>query len=355
MILLRCALKPSLGELVSHEHFHAALGVVFVGPATNWLAFDEGGNLAVVVVGDARVVHGIAPVLKIDQTAPATAARTAIKTMTTRSRAEAAATEVERVSSGCVVIVRPCESAASLDQYRKYFLDCLDQIRKFRYLWIMKRNERGTIYITRGHKTRPDLIRIGYTSKTIRLRLLSLTVLTGERFEVVGSVPGSIHDETYLHWVLRPSSYKTGKRTWYRRTPTLLDLVQKILSPGFKWSQLPPLRLEDGCYIEEEDVKGSDAMMGNICRDNLRLLVQAYGRATGTPVGQISKRFYGNVKFLREFLKGKQSMSIKKFDQVVQTFLKHWPLEADWPHLRVVVFPHPGRKPVPKKKPRPLP
>lgn len=81
--------------------------------------------------------------------------------------------------------------------------------------------------------------------------------------------------------------------------------------------------------------------VSDICRANARAIVTAYRRATGLSVGQVSKKFYGNAGFLAAFLSGKQSMSLKKFDQVVDGIREQWPAEAEWPSVRAIILPRP--------------
>lgn len=84
------------------------------------------------------------------------------------------------------------------------------------------------------------------------------------------------------------------------------------------------------------------------CRTNLSNLVSSYRRATGASVETISRKFYGKRAFLREFLKGKHSISIDKFDAVIAAFHSGWPKGVTWPYLRPAVISTPKRKTVPK-------
>lgn len=85
-------------------------------------------------------------------------------------------------------------------------------------------------------------------------------------------------------------------------------------------------------------------MISTICRDNLKAIAQAYGKATGQSVTAISKEFYGNSAFLPKFFSGTQSISIDKYDNMIGLFLRDWPEDAKWPILRVIVMRGPVKK-----------
>lgn len=83
-------------------------------------------------------------------------------------------------------------------------------------------------------------------------------------------------------------------------------------------------------------------MFAEIGRSNLLKLADAYAKATGMSLSAVSRKFYGNVTFLPEFKKGVQSISLRKFDEVVDKFRAEWPRDAAWPFLRSASIRRPG-------------
>jgi hypothetical protein len=79
-------------------------------------------------------------------------------------------------------------------------------------------------------------------------------------------------------------------------------------------------------------------IISKICADNLLAIADAYGRATGLTLEQVSWKFYGNRDFLRDFRRGKKTISLKKWDHMYRAFAKAWPKGSDWPMMRSVVF-----------------
>ncbi len=77
------------------------------------------------------------------------------------------------------------------------------------------------------------------------------------------------------------------------------------------------------------------------CRDNLRTIIASYRKATGASLSAVSKNFYGNAGFLESFLAGRQSMSIGKFEEVVESIRAEWPDDTPWPSTRAIVIPKP--------------
>lgn len=96
-------------------------------------------------------------------------------------------------------------------------------------------------------------------------------------------------------------------------------------------------------------------MIEQTCRDNLIKVSIAYGKAArsrGKPLNirQVSKRFYGNDAFLDKFRRGDVSMSLKKFDEIIEAFRAQWPKGVKWPLLEVAVIRPPVVSLIPEPK-----
>jgi hypothetical protein len=79
-------------------------------------------------------------------------------------------------------------------------------------------------------------------------------------------------------------------------------------------------------------------MISDTLKKNLLAIAAAYARATGATPGQMSFRFYGNTLFFDEFKRGKRSISLDKFDEMVAQFAAEWPDGAQWPDLPPAVI-----------------
>ena len=84
-------------------------------------------------------------------------------------------------------------------------------------------------------------------------------------------------------------------------------------------------------------------MIAQTARENLTKLAAAYAKATGTTMVQVSKKFYGNQGFFEGLNaknpKDRVSVSIDKFDEMVEKFREKWPETAEWPLLNAMVIP----------------
>jgi len=78
-------------------------------------------------------------------------------------------------------------------------------------------------------------------------------------------------------------------------------------------------------------------------RQNLRAIVSAYRGATGVSLSQVSKDFYGNASFMKDFLAGRGSVSVDKLDEMLRKFAHSWPVGAKWPLCRAIILPAPRR------------
>ena len=86
--------------------------------------------------------------------------------------------------------------------------------------------------------------------------------------------------------------------------------------------------------------------IASTCRQNLSAIATAYARATGLTLAQVSKRFYGKGSFLGEFRRRSRSVSVDKYDELVEQFKAEWPDGARWPltHAAIIDPPHPQKK-----------
>lgn len=85
------------------------------------------------------------------------------------------------------------------------------------------------------------------------------------------------------------------------------------------------------------------ASFARACRENLRAVIAAYRQATGLSLTVVSRRHYGNAGFLEAFLRGRQSISIDKYDSLLDSVRAAWPEGAPWPPTRAIVLPRPGK------------
>ena len=72
-------------------------------------------------------------------------------------------------------------------------------------------------------------------------------------------------------------------------------------------------------------------MLEKQCRQELKAVVEAYGKATKKTLSSISEDFYGKSTFFKEFLAGDRTMTIHKFDEVMADFRRRWPHGSPWP------------------------
>src|ERR1700688_798269 len=91
-------------------------------------------------------------------------------------------------------------------------------------------------------------------------------------------------------------------------------------------------------------VVGSRMDIAKTLRENLRLIVSAYRKATRKSLEAVSREFYGKTPFLRAYFAGEGKISTEKYGDVYAMFLEKWPEQADWPFLRSIVFDRPDRK-----------
>jgi len=78
--------------------------------------------------------------------------------------------------------------------------------------------------------------------------------------------------------------------------------------------------------------------MEQFCRDYLLAVADAFGKANHLTLATISRRFHGNVNFLEEFESGKITVTLRKFDEMLEAFKAEWPDNTKWPKARKISF-----------------
>lgn len=202
----------------------------------------------------------------------------------------------------------------------------------------------GTVYALAA----PGRIKIGFT-RSLRRRLAEIE----GPYRVLGALPGSFQNERSLHRLLKGDEHDSHHRTWYRRTTRVRWIVREILSPSFQWRTCQALLDADARYYKT-NIKAEfrylmtarptfPTPISDLCRKNLLMIARAYARSRRVSLNQVSKEVYGNVKFLEEFARKRQSVSLLKYDQMIQRFRSVWPEDVLWPACQAIVILPPGR------------
>ena len=79
-------------------------------------------------------------------------------------------------------------------------------------------------------------------------------------------------------------------------------------------------------------------------RKNVAAIARAYGKATGNSLATISREFYGQSNFLKDFAAGRRSITVDKLQELLVKFSDRWPETAKWPETLPVEMNRPARK-----------
>lgn len=80
-------------------------------------------------------------------------------------------------------------------------------------------------------------------------------------------------------------------------------------------------------------------MIAEIARANISALIDGFTAGTGLSQAAASHKLYGNSSFFEQFRGGKQSISVKKLDDLIAAFRANWPAASEWPRLRPMLMP----------------
>jgi hypothetical protein len=90
-------------------------------------------------------------------------------------------------------------------------------------------------------------------------------------------------------------------------------------------------------------------MIEETMRKNLLTLARTYAKANGITLRQVSRRLYGNIEFFDDFGRRRASMTLSKFDEMVEKFRAGWPEDVPWPFLEAAIIPRLQREKSPQK------
>lgn len=79
-------------------------------------------------------------------------------------------------------------------------------------------------------------------------------------------------------------------------------------------------------------------MIERTARANLIRIATVYAKATDSTLSTVSRRFYGKAQFLKDFKRGKVSMTLSNFDRLLAAFRKNWPSGVPWPETAPILM-----------------
>jgi hypothetical protein len=71
-----------------------------------------------------------------------------------------------------------------------------------------------------------------------------------------------------------------------------------------------------------------------VLRDNIVSLSRAFAKARGIKQATVSRLIRGDMYFLQNYSRGKVSVTTKKYDEIVDYFITHWPENTPMPQIR---------------------
>src|SRR5262245_61571250 len=88
--------------------------------------------------------------------------------------------------------------------------------------------------------------------------------------------------------------------------------------------------------IEAMSKKAVRSKIEDVLRDYLLDIARAYAKATGYALTTVSRRFHGREYFLEEFAIGKTTITLRKYDEMVEAFESQWPRGVTFPQCTLV-------------------
>lgn len=73
--------------------------------------------------------------------------------------------------------------------------------------------------------------------------------------------------------------------------------------------------------------------MEKTCRQYLLALARAYARKNDLALTTVARRFHGTESFFADFAKGRRSITLRKWDEMIEAFQQEWPEDLKWPEF----------------------
>ena len=71
-----------------------------------------------------------------------------------------------------------------------------------------------------------------------------------------------------------------------------------------------------------------------ICRENVVSLASAYAAAQNVKISTVSRMCHSDPKFLEDFAKGAISVTLRKYDAIMEWFDTNWPANVEKPPVQ---------------------
>jgi hypothetical protein len=82
--------------------------------------------------------------------------------------------------------------------------------------------------------------------------------------------------------------------------------------------------------------KRSDGRMEQRCRDQLLALARGYAEAKGIALSTVARKFHGADFFLEEFERGNCTVTLRKYDEMIDALKANWPKGTKLPRKNYV-------------------
>jgi hypothetical protein len=184
-------------------------------------------------------------------------------------------------------------------------------------------------------------IKIGH-AKSVSQRMLFYKTHNHENLRLLAVIEGSRPLEASLH---KRFQNDRVQGEWFRSSPELLQYIgtlplsSSLVSTG-RGADHRTLKCAVGFLrVNERDVMHV-TMLSEVFRDYLLKVAELYRVAEGLAMPTISNKFYGNAKFFDQYRAGECSISIDRYEAVVEKFKANWPKGLyfpKFPKIRVVV------------------
>jgi hypothetical protein len=208
-------------------------------------------------------------------------------------------------------------------------------------------------------------VKIGFSSR-IKNRIEEIKTANHKKLKLLAIQEGTVDDEGRLH---RQFSKDRIRGEWFRLSPALRSYIASLPPPPLAMTSKDQQRCilfdaeklrqkEAFLRINQRDVMYLSGMaLGSVLRNYLISLAETFQLANGMTLNYVSKRFYGHTYFFERFRDEKCSISIDRYDAVVQKFEREWPKGVYFPRLPKIYLVGPRRrkgKEIPAKDAEPI-
>lgn len=172
------------------------------------------------------------------------------------------------------------------------------------------------------------VVKIGFSATAVLPRMKRAQTYNPDKMQLLATIPGDRGVESRLHAQFGKDRIRNE---WFRLSPEIRQFLQEL--PAGLIGEI----LEEARSLSHRTTKiVTGPPMEKALREYLLSLAAIYSLTSGKTVGGISRDAHGSNSFFARYRAGKCSVTLLKYDEMIQWFVDRWSNEVPFPELTIL-------------------